>query len=527
MSDWSALLEALKEECPSALWSRGVELARAGVVAGEERDGAEWRFRVRETGRPIPPAVSLYPEDSEWECDCGGRFEACEHAAACAVAATQAPGGPESLFTGPDANGSIRHNLVATPGGLIVERRILRPGGTNDEGPGRSGDPDDNRSDGDGDGVGVDGTLLDLVAGRSADLGVAPTHADLDVDRFLSGFGGRRTDRPIPFDRVAGLLRLLVGVSDIRLDGRAVRASSEPLYPRASITDANGDRGAVELTIEADPEVDAIVAPGVLLRGGVLHPFGAGGRFGERWEKLPLRRTFEPSEFAELIGQVLPELRRTVPLEIHTQRLPREKAALSPVIRFEIDMEGGSVDILPLLVYADPADKSATPTARVDAGRLVHLGGAVPLRDEPAEKRLQLALKDRTNLMPGRRVRLEGADAARVLAEIEEFERSGRHGGGPQTERARAELVARLITSDSGDDDAAAVDVAFEVAGDGDLQVSAGAVITAWREGIGLVSLGGGAFARVPDAEVFQTKKHNLLSKDELRILMVIVESSV
>lgn len=504
MSDWSALLEALREECPSALWSRGVELARAGVVAGEEREGAEWRFRVRVTGRPIPPAVSLYPEDSEWECDCGGRFEACEHVAACAVAATQAQGGPESLFTGPDANGSIRHELIAAPGGLIVERRILQPGRSGSEGrsanaAGHDGDAG-NAGRSDGNGVRLEGSLLDRVARRSDELGVAPSHADLDVDRFLSGFGGRRADRPVPFDRVAGLLRLLVGVSDIRFDGRAVRASSEPLYPRASIRDARGDRGAVELTIEADPEVDAIVAPGVLLRGDVLHPFGAGRRFGERWEKLPLRRTFEPAQFAELIGEVLPDLRRTIPLEIHTQRLPQEKAALCPVIRFEIDMDGGSVDILPLLVYADPADKDAAPTARVDAGRLVHLGGPVPVRDEPAEKRLQLALKDRTNLMPGRRVRLEGADAARVLAEIEEFERSGRHGGGPKTERARAALVARLITSDSGDEAGTAVDVAFEVAGSGDRQVSAGAVITAWREGIGLVSLGAGEFARVPEA---------------------------
>jgi len=470
MVDWKTLLDAVRSACPVGLWSKGVELARDGAVAGEEHDEETWTFRVRTPGRPIAPTVSLYLDDCEWECDCDARFDACEHAAACVMAVSQSADGPLSFFGAEQGSGSIRYELRRSQQGLDLERFFVE------------GDAPPRR---------VEQPIVDMLARRSPDLTVSPTHADIDVDRLV----GRRPGESIGFDRAARLLRALVSVGDLRLDGDPVRASSEPLFPCARLADGPG--ASVELVIEADPEVAEVVAPGVLRSGDTLHPFGAEERFGKSWERLPLRRTFGRERMAELVGTVLPELRRHISVDVRTDRLPDVRRSVAPWVQFDVDMVDGGVDVLPLLVYDEP------PAARIDDGRLVHLRGDVPARDEPAEKQLVLRLRDRLNLVPGRRVRFAGTDAARFLSDLESFadgrqlSPGARLAVGPR----RATLVARLETA--GEE----VELVFDVAGgDGDEPAGAGgavaaeAVVNAWRDGVGLVPLLDGSFASVPAA---------------------------
>src|SRR6185503_10118610 len=109
-------------------------------------------------------------------------------------------------------------------------------------------------------------------------------------------------------------------------------------------------------------------------------------------------------EVAELVTAVLPSLRERIPLEIATDRLPRTSGE-PPRIALQIEREGDSLAVLALLVYGDP------PTARVDAGRLVPLGGALPLRDEAAERALLRRLAAELELVPGRRQVAAGSEA--------------------------------------------------------------------------------------------------------------------
>src|SRR4029077_13442682 len=46
-----------------------------------------------------------------------------------------------------------------------------------------------------------------------------------------------------------------------------------------------------------------------------------------------------------------------------------------------------------------------------DGNSLVHLEGALPIRDQDAERRLTHRLRDELNLVPGRRVELTGREA--------------------------------------------------------------------------------------------------------------------
>ncbi len=464
MSDWKALLAEVKGECPSGLWSQGVELARGNAVAGDSRDGAEWTFRVRLPGDDVAPTVILYPEDAEWDCDCEGPCDPCEHVAACAIAAAQ---DAESLFRGAGRVGSLRYVLRRTDAGVVVDRFLV----LEEEEPRR-----------------LEESIYDLLEREGADLNFEPSREDLDLDVLLA-----RRDEPISFERAKTVLSGLVGVKDLRLDGREVRASAQASYPRARIVDGTG--GGVELVLETDPEVDEVVSPGIARLGDRLHPFGAGARFGKAWERLPFRRAFARDEVGELVGKVVPELERHIRVDVQTDRLPdRQKRGerLAPWIQFEIDTVPEGTDVLARIVYGDP------PVARLEGDELIHLRGAVPTRDRPAERSLALRLRDELNLALERRVRFDAGDAARLLSALSSFD-DGRPAAKRKELEDRPELAPRLLSDPSGGSGPELVFDPVGAAGTDLASVGAEAVLAAWRQGQSLVPLAGGGFARVPE----------------------------
>ncbi len=450
MSDWKGLLAAVKADCLVGLWSRGTELARDKAVAGQHHgqnhgnDG--WAFRVRTSlsERSVAATVRLFPDDLEWDCDCDGSFDPCEHVAACTIAMAATPDAAERFFADAGRAGGIHYIFTSGEGGLTLER--LRP-----------------------------------------ELGFTQTHADVAVERLLS----HAPAGPLSFDTAVALLRLLASATEISLDGVPVRASGEPIYPSARVVDAPG--GCIELVVAADPEVSRVVAPGVLLRRDTLHPFGAHTKFGKRWERLPFRRAFQASEIAELVGTVIPELERHVPVHVQTTRLPERAGPLDPWIRFEIDFVEQGLDVLPLLVYGDP------PQARVEDDRVIHLKGGVPERQPAAETNLVLRLRHELNLVPGRRVHFVPADAARLLSTLETFDdgRTAFARSRSVTTQRRVGLVPRIVRRDGE------ISIVFEpvgaaAKGDAVPCADANTVVSAWRDGIGLVPLGDGTFGSVP-----------------------------
>jgi uncharacterized Zn finger protein len=83
------LLDSIRAEAKPGIWANGVNLARAGAVAVQERSGKEIVLRVRAPGRAVPWTVVLYPEDDAWECDCPSKVDPCEHSVAAAIALQQ------------------------------------------------------------------------------------------------------------------------------------------------------------------------------------------------------------------------------------------------------------------------------------------------------------------------------------------------------------------------------------------------------------------------------------------------------
>ena len=123
-SDLEKTLASLRRACKPGLWSSGVNLVRAGAVTVESRSPEEVVLRVRAQGRVVPAQAVIYPDQDEWDCDCGGRVRPCEHLAAAAIALAQAEGegsgGVLMMFCEDDADDTVVPRLMAA--GANLER---------------------------------------------------------------------------------------------------------------------------------------------------------------------------------------------------------------------------------------------------------------------------------------------------------------------------------------------------------------------------------------------------------------------
>lgn len=536
MTDTSAgpaarLLEAIRKAAPSGTWSQGVKLAREGAVAVESSDADEVVLRVRARGRPVAPTVVLYPGEIEWDCDCAGRVRPCEHIVAAAVSLGQAGGTVETLQPAVAKWARIAYRLSRAPeeGGLRVARAIVR---------GESSEPSQPVSE-----TPLAGSLAALRANPENAAELHLEDADLRADLLLES-GSRAV---LPPSKLDALLTILRGARLVTLDGERIAISDEIIRPRAIVTDAASDagpppapsgaprsagprndtRGSVAVTIVADPRIREVVSPGVAL----VHEPGIGEMLcrlaeldltGAYLQHLPQTRLYPPQALGELATNILPDLASRMLLDLRTRKVPPVVRDVPPRILLQIESDGhgastasgrplprmtvapaAAIDVLPLLVYGHP------PSLRIDDTRAVHLGGPVPLRDPAAERRLIHKLREELDLIPGRRVRYEGADASRFAARLQRW-RGDLAGDAARLLGSAARLSPQLRVEDrtaTGDGASATApanlhfDLVFRVEGapgGSATSVSAEAALRAYQDGLGLIPLDGGGWATLP-----------------------------
>jgi superfamily II DNA or RNA helicase len=456
------LLEAVRAACPRGLWSQGVKLARDGAVRRESATGGEIILRVTASGMAVAATVVLYPGDGEWECDCAGRFDACAHVAAAVIALEHGEGEASAPVA---ATSALVYHLERASGKLFLRRAIARP---------------------DLPEIDLPSSLFGIAAGRAPSHGLAPTQADLELERLI----GNAARVPVDADRVRPVLSALATSNHVRLDGQPVTASGDPVLPRGVVT-SRGE--GVRLAVVADPSVTDIPADRLARCGDVLHPLAHTSVAGERWEALPLVRDYRPEELAELVTTMLPALRQDVEVEIKTRRLPGLTHEARPRIAFAIEGDGVRLSVLPTLVYGDP------PLARVDGDKLIQIRPPAPVRDRRAELEVVATLRDRLHMMPGRKVQVSGAEARALAERVRTFQRGDDPDKAPDT-LIEVPLVPRFTVHDEPDGDAS-FDLWFETTGeeaDEPRRVSAASVAAAWQHGLELVPLDGGGWAPLP-----------------------------
>ncbi len=499
MSVTAELLETIREEARPDTWSAGMGLARAGAVSVQSVGQEEAVLRVRAAGRPVPVTTVLYPEDDVWECDCRGRVDPCEHVVAAALvlhhsmtqrpSAQRAPGPqaparpmPTRPPQVPAAQAGPRPGAAPKPermvyrfkrvdGGLQLERLLVRPDNTARL---------------------LARSLSSLLTNpvEAARLQVEP--CDLLADKLLA----RPTRGALPPERLDALLRVLEPARTVIFDGALVSVSSEPVLPRVTVED-RGEQTV--LKVEKDPRITEVVSPGLVVCAGTLCRLGEQSLTGARLENLPQERAFSPAQMGELTGKVLPDFARRMPVDVKSQRLPPIDRTLKPRISVELNQLDSGLSVLPTLVYGSP------PSVRIDNGRMVYLKGAVPVRDEAAEQKLIHELRDELNMVPGRRVTVQGQEAVQLANKLRRW-RGGLTGDAARVVSPNVQLRPTLSV-DTGATQAGVPRVGFtfefQVEGEGPdapRSVDASAVMRAWEEGLGLVPLEGGGWAPLPTA---------------------------
>lgn len=465
-------LDAVRKASLPAIWSQGVKLAREKSVTRASQGEGEITLRVRAPGHAVAPTVTLYVEDEEWSCDCGGKVDPCPHVIAGAIAVNA---GDAAESSGAQADGGAAPRLVyrfaKKERRLALERVVIHPDGREDK---------------------LGATLTSGLAKGRAPAGLEPTHEDLIVDRIV----GAPAREIVPVGRVAEVFRALSSDAEIFFDGSPIKVSSEPVLPRAVVEDAPG--GGFVLRIERDPDIEDVVSMGVVRIAGVLRPLAEVETTGEFLEKLPLSRTFPKAQETELVTKVLPELEKKLTIHINTKKLPRRAVEVRPRISMDLSHHGHTLSVLPLLVYGDP------PMARIDGDDVIAIGRAkqVPVRRRDQERQLVQRLRAELDMMPGRRVDFDGNDATKFATKLREWQRrAGDEEGGAVFEGKP--LLPRLVMTADG-----TFDVVFEHADEGDDETSssstnrkradAATVIRAWRDGLDLVPLEGGGWAPLP-----------------------------
>lgn len=463
-----AVFEAIRKACLPGIWSQGVKLARDGAVTSAGGTEHERTFRVRATGHALALTVTLYDEGPEWTCDCDGKTDPCAHVAAAIIASSQAAERGESLAAAPASKPARLSYRLGTKDRLLTVVRVLV------------------HSDGREEKL-TEAIATSVARGRTPP-DFTPTQEDARVDRIL-GVPPREVVQP---GRIRDLFVAFADDAEVTLEGVGITLSGEPMLPLARVEDRPG--GGFVLRLDRDAEVTAVVAKGVVRRGDVLHPIGEAATTGELLERLPLERAFSQAEAVDLVTTVLPELERKIDVVVATDRLPRRAADARPRIEMDLSHQGHTLSILPTLVYGDPV------VARVDGDALVALGDLVPTRHRGEEREALARLRDDLNLVPGRRVDLDGAEAIRFAAKLRAWQkRTGAvtHSGG-FSERP---LVPRMLISGDRYDVVFESEDGFETDEDGDpapKRAEAAAVVRAWQDGLDLVPLMGGGWAPLP-----------------------------
>ncbi len=479
-----AFLDEVRENASKSVWSRGVELARGEAVRGlREEDDGSVVLQVSERKGMISHTATLHLEDDEWQCSCPGPDDPCLHVAAATIALHQTRKNGQALPAPKRGEGSIHYRLTRSRPSLAIERDIVHDAGV----------------------YRLESTLSALASGRIKGPPFTATQADLAAERAL----GTRRRGALPQGLLEPIFKALADCPDVTLDGEPIRVSTEPVLPYCRVVDAPG---GFRLVLARDPNVDEVLGDGVTRCADVLRLAGEGRLSGRELQDLVRGRFYAHTEIAELVTDIIPGLRERIQVAVETDKLPETSQAERPWISLRIERRDHALSVLPLLVYGEPG---APPVARVDGGELVHLRGAIPVRDKHAEALRANHLRETLGLRPGFRVDLRQRQALEFAARLREWPGpidgdahlafTERGSLAPDLEitgdriamtfRTRDEEPTRA-SGDVADTTAAAAGAGSHAAPPATARTSD--VLRAWQAGDSLVPLEGGGMATLP-----------------------------
>ncbi|MBN2797523.1 MAG: SNF2 helicase associated domain-containing protein [Deltaproteobacteria bacterium] len=452
--DLDGLLVAIRDELAPRAWAAAVLLAREGAVRGVSIGDDEVQLQVKDR-QGMPHTVWLFPDDEEWECDCGIPGSVCVHVAAAAISLHQS--GREGLaMPAPkhEYQVQLRYVFQQVKSDLKVHREVVSPDGG-----------------------------VSLLEGTLAESALFATQADALAESLLvtAPLG------PLPADTLRRLIAQLDG-REVMLDGAVVRVSNEPVLFRVRVTE---QEGGFRVGLFRPPALDALYR-GAALLAGELRPTSHGSLRPDQRRQLVQGVSFRADQVGRLVGEILPRLAEQIPVDIETDRLP-SGTQLEPRVRLHLAEVDAGLEVRAEVAYGEPA------VAVVRNGALQALGDVHAARDIGAERRVAREYEEWTGLPVDYRHVLSPSRAAAFLSEVVAGFK-GEVVGKVRTERyrierraVRPEIQVRPVQGGGG----FTLDVSFS----GERgSAEARDVLVAWQSKRPLVALREGGFAPLPEA---------------------------
>ncbi len=491
-----AFLAAVREACSPTLWSRGVQLQRAGMVLGQLRRGDALEVRVGTPGgRNMPFTVSLFIDAQDWSCDCDGPVDddsdACAHVAAAAIAlrhggtsdaapsATPPPGvavprRPPAVKT----LAYLAYDWRRQGHALALQRLCIR-----------------------------DGSPPQPIASLSAPTGVALRPLDHAVERALRGYASG----PLPPGLAAAALAAMQNSDAVRLDGRPIAVG--PARPNRQLRLSRRPEGLWVQAVGRGGASERFVN-GVVRLGNSLHAEVPVALPPAQLEALQRGQLVPPAQLGKFREQLLPRLQAALPLAGAEEALPPEVAV---PLRLQVETfgsdepQGAPLDGFWTRTSLTYAPVGAAACAQLEGDELIYLHGPYPRRDRPAEAHLR-AQAEALGLRFGPRQLFLGAAALAMADALRQHDL-----GGPAALAASATFASTAQLQPQIDYRQGALEVHFELpavaGGVAAGRASAEAVLRAWSCNSPLVQLLDGRFVPQPQAFLVQ---HGELLRDLL-----------
>lgn len=417
----AAFLRSVQEEAGPRIWSEGVKLTRlVDVFPATKIDDEECVVHLRIPTKPLAPKVTLWPEEEDWDCDCGAAHMPCQHVAAVAIALNQ---GKVSALDSGVSNESlnaeqkgvqrsvpISYEFLRSPEGLLFERRFIEAG--------------EKRR--------IDIPILSYLSGIKVRGAEAPkllvTKADYAVDAVLKN---HQWDRPLVRPQLEALFAAFDSDQKIYLDGQEVEISTFLLTARYECVDeAEGYR----LRRVPNELIGEQFRFGVALCGDKLHLMKSTRLTMEEQKLCEGEGSYwELEREGTLFRRVIPALQKKIDIQINSVKAPKE-LEIKPRVdllleRDELYDGRACLSVVANIVYGNPEFARLNPKSLelIAQGSFENKKKLRNLkRDVDQERVLIRKLERELQLQPARHVEFQGAEAVDFCAKLEGWDYRGK-----------------------------------------------------------------------------------------------------
>lgn len=447
------LFKAIQNACPIGIWSQGISFARNRSVMEDSSKPDEIILRIMLPNRPVSPKVTLWPEDLDWHCDCGSREDPCSHVAAAIIAVKN-----NELR---EQTNSIVYRFQRAEGTLLFSRWMKGPKGETE----------------------LIGSLVSQIggthSGRIKSSITVATKADYAVENALGNFKKGVLEREI----MTKLIISLENCTNIEIDGHPIKACSRPMGITATVSDS--DQGFILIGLR-DAAITEIFRNGAVLCGNELHPTAQIDLTDH--EKSLLNgepHYFDRNNIDILVSDIIPSLRKKIPLQILTSRLPKIDKSIPRIVLKADTIDNTTLSVTPILIYGNP------PIAEIHSDKLHSIiADILPERDKAAEKLLLHKLRSELNLQLDQHVIFKGEAAVSFSSRIKSWDVLG--------DNFNNFLPIDLIPKIKIDNGVFDLYFASNISGRGNNKADSVASLKAWRENIFFVPLIEGGWGKLP-----------------------------